>query len=828
MKCITRKNIGLLLFELLLLLASAETSSAADDPVEFSTDALDAGDRKNVDLSRFAENNFVAPATYLLDLKINGNFFKRQKITYIVSPDNVKQSLACLPVDVVQALALKEEALNHVRRISDSCYDIRSIPSASLNNQQGSLDISIPQAWMKYSDPDWVPPERWDRGIPGLLLDYSVSGQTTRQIKGGGGSGTDFSAYGQAGINLGGWRLRAQYQGDYSARDHRHRFDWNQIYAYLPLPLQAAKLTLGEIYSNSQVFDTVRFTGINLASDERMLPPNLQGYAPEVHGIAKSNAKVTVSQSGRTIYETTVPAGPFNIQDLSNAVRGKLDVRVEEQDGSVSTFEVNTASIPYLTRPGYIRYNTSVGAPSQYSHKIQGPAFYTGDFSWGLSNAWSIYGGAILSGKSYNAWNLGAGRDLNVFGALSADVTQSLSQLPHESMQQGMSFKLSYAKTFDEYNSSITFAGYRFSQKKFRTQAQYLDERYSDNRYPGHEKEMYTITGNKTFWVDNPDWRTTLFLTYSHQNYWDRSSQDRYGLSVSRAFRIAGVKNISANLSLFRSLYQGLRDDSLSLSVSIPIGDSRWSGYDLQVHGKKSTQMASYSDNRDINNNWRLRAGADQDGKVALDGFYEHRAEVADINANLNYQQDRYLSLGGTATGGITATRYGVALNSSSGTQDTARVMVDTGGVAGVPLNDKQAVTNRWGLGVVSDVVSYSSFDTRIDVDALKQDVDASHAIATSTLTEGAIGYQKFSVTQGEKMMAQLRLQGGSAPPFGADVLNGDGVNVAMVMDDGLAWLVGIKPGEQLDVQWDGKTHCALTVPKMIPHGQAQLLLPCQ
>ncbi|MEX0634403.1 FimD/PapC N-terminal domain-containing protein [Serratia ureilytica] len=27
--------------------------------------------------------------------------------------------------------------------------------------------ITIPQAWMKYSDPDWTPPEQWDDGIPG-------------------------------------------------------------------------------------------------------------------------------------------------------------------------------------------------------------------------------------------------------------------------------------------------------------------------------------------------------------------------------------------------------------------------------------------------------------------------------------------------------------------------------------------------------------------------------------------------------------------------------------------------------------------------------------
>lgn len=139
--------------------------------------------------------------------------------------------------------------------------------------------------------------------------------------------------------------------------------------------MQAAKLTLGEIYLDSGVFDAYRFTGLNLASDERMLPPNLQGYAPEVRGIAKSNAKITVSQEGRTLYETTVPAGPFAIQDLNSSVRGKLDVKVEEQDGTVSTFQVDTATIPYLTRPGYVRYNVALGKTSAYDHRTQGRCF---------------------------------------------------------------------------------------------------------------------------------------------------------------------------------------------------------------------------------------------------------------------------------------------------------------------------------------------------------------------------------------------------------------------------------------------------------------------
>ena len=128
------------------------------------------------------------------------------------------------------------------------------------------------------------------------------------------------------------------------------------------------------------MFDAYRFTGLNPASDERMLPPNLQGYAPEVRGIAKSNAKITVSQEGRTLYETTVPAGPFAIQDLNGSVRGKLTSRWKSKTAP-SRPSVDTATIPYLTRPGYVRYNVALGKTSAYDHRTRGPLFSASDFS---------------------------------------------------------------------------------------------------------------------------------------------------------------------------------------------------------------------------------------------------------------------------------------------------------------------------------------------------------------------------------------------------------------------------------------------------------------
>ncbi len=40
------------------------------------------------------------------------------------------------------------------------------------------------------------------------------------------------------------------------------------------------------------------------------------GYAPQIRGYAKTNAKVEVRQQGNLIYQTTVTPGSFEINDL--------------------------------------------------------------------------------------------------------------------------------------------------------------------------------------------------------------------------------------------------------------------------------------------------------------------------------------------------------------------------------------------------------------------------------------------------------------------------------------------------------------------------------
>jgi len=153
----------------------------AEADVEFNSDVLDAADRGNVDLTRFATDNYVPVGEYLLDIKVNGQPIGQKKVRYMASKDD-KHTQACINGEILSKLALKEEAQLKVEQPYTDCYNVLSLPGSSLTNYAGELDITIPQAWMKYNDPSWTPPERWDQGIGGFLFDYSLTGQYTRQF----------------------------------------------------------------------------------------------------------------------------------------------------------------------------------------------------------------------------------------------------------------------------------------------------------------------------------------------------------------------------------------------------------------------------------------------------------------------------------------------------------------------------------------------------------------------------------------------------------------------------------------------------------------------
>lgn len=805
------------------------TSSGLARNIEFNTDVLDVNDRANIDLEQFSRNNFIMPGDYLFTVHINKQLLQDQPVVFYPPDDDAKGSEACISPKLVEQLGLKETVLAKLKWWhQEQCLDPRSLDGMEVRGDLGAaaLYLNIPQAYLEYTAENWDPPARWDNGIPGILFDYNLNAQSQRQQKQG-TQAYNLSGNGTAGANLGAWRLRADWQ---SRMEHqggggsanRNKWEWSRYYAYRAIPRIGAKLTVGENYLYSSIFESFRFAGASLATDDNMLPPNLRGYAPEVTGIARTNAKVVIRQQGRVLYEAQVAAGPFRIQDINDAVNGQLDVRVEEQDGSVQEFRMDTASIPYLTRPGSVRYKVSAGRPSDYQHRSTGPIFGTGEFSWGVSNGWSLYGGAVAGGD-YNALALGVGRDLMMFGALSFDATQSRAKLQDQGTLSGGSYRLSYSKRFDDYDSQVTFAAYRFSQRNFMSMGEYLDALAFGSRI-NSSKEMYTITFNQQF----RDVGLSAYLDYHHQTYWDRPANDTYKLTLARYFDVGRFRNLSLSLSAYRNKYNGVNDDGMYLSLSMPWGDNGSLSYNGSASRKNNSNQVSYYDRVNERDSYQLSSGISRNGAMAS-GYYSHEGDLSQMSASASYQAGQYSSVGLSMQGGATATLQGAALHRNS-TSGGTRMMLDTDGVEGIPIRGYSTPTksNRFGKAVMVNVSDYYRNQFNIDLNGLPDTAEVSGSVTQATLTEGAIGYRHFEVISGEKAMAIVRLADGSAPPFGATVLNHKKQEVGIINDDGNVYLSGINAGETMSVNWAGIAQCGFTLPERLQASQlANLLLPC-
>lgn len=446
--------------------------------------------------------------------------------------------------------------------------------------------------------------------------------------------------------------------------------------------------------------------------------------------------------------------------------------------------------------------------------------------SYGLSNAWSLYGGSQLN-SDYQTAAIGIGRDLFVFGALSFDITQSFAHFTNQTLQ-GRSFRLNYAKSFDALRTDITFAGYRFADRNYRTLTQFMDQERTGYvvRAP---KENYQIYLNKYF--DN----FNLSLNYQYSTYWQDKPQTQYGLYASTNISIPMLSQQDANISLSAMRTErnnGYRDDAINLYLTIPLYNghnitfselySRAGGNTQYNH---SIGYSGYSDRDNYSLNVGYNHGQNMESQSSISGYYSRDLSQANLSANASYVPQQYRSFGASINSGITATAHGVALHRSA--NGDTRLMVETPGVRDVPLDSGVIKTNRFGLAVIPNVNSYRKSTASINTSQLPENLETLQSTTDITLTKGAIGYRSLSVMKGEKLFAILSLNNGKNPPFGASVRNIDNRELGIVGEDGVTWLVGISPQETLSVYWAGEKQCELQMPDNITSLSSMLLLPC-
>lgn len=386
------------------------------------------GNAKDISIDKLTEDQ-ITPGNWYVDLYLNNEFLYNKEIRFYENEQG--RVVPCLTKEDVDGFNIKPEYLGLIES-NGECEDLKSLSKdVQVNLKQDilRLDILIPQAMVEYSARGSVPISALNEGVPAFFMNYNLNGYSTRS------HGKDeHSAYGNisAGLNLGLFRIRHQSNLQYNEDDKFHH-ESIRTYVQRAIPQIKSELTVGQSFTDGSLFDSFSYTGAELATDNRMRPQSMQGFAPTVRGVANSNARVRIIQNGFVIYETNVSPGEFTINDLyATGYGGDLTVEVTEANGSVSTFVVPFSTVPGLLRPGQIDY--SIVSGKLRGDHTSSDIFAQSTIKYGLSNILTPFAGVQYSNK-YQSGLLGFAVNTQV-GAFSFDMASSKAELDNKSLSQ--------------------------------------------------------------------------------------------------------------------------------------------------------------------------------------------------------------------------------------------------------------------------------------------------------------------------------------------------------------------------------------------------------
>ena len=790
-------------------------SAGLNSSVTFDPIFLAPGLSQKADLERFEKGAYIFPGTYDVDVFVNNKNLGKNTITFKTDDSNRNDVLLCMTSSAVGRLNLNFKELNaqakdELAKDGDICHNMASLlPELKVDYDSGSqrLDLTIPQVYLRNTDNGYVDPEFWDSGVNALMVGYQSNYYTMSSR----GNKYDSAFIGlNTGFNIGAWQLR--HNGNYNWQSEVGG-EYQRINTYLQrdIPSLKSRIIIGENNSNGQVFDTSPFRGVRLSDVENMLPSSERGYAPEIRGIARTNAKVTIRQNGQILRETTVVPGAFNINDLyPTGYGGDLDVTVTESDGSVQTFSVPYSAVSILLRPGAYHYDVIMGETNYVGYLKKRP-FYQATLQYGINNALTGYGGFQSSNDDYYSVLAGAGFNTPV-GALSVDVTHAETRFDDSTDKMaGQSYRLSFSKRMLETKSSVSIAAYRYSTSGYldyntaMSMMNLIDNGRSPNQVYRPKNRFST-----TFSQGLPDGYGQLYVTGYTQDYWNSHTHSdlQYQLGYNNNFR-----NVTFGLNAGRTRNSFGRMETTSMvNVSIPFGStSTVTGSLTRDSSGHYGQQVSVSGVAGDNNTLSYGVSGSHygnDGGSSATASGSYRSSYSNLSASVSSGKN-YTSGSVGATGTLLGYSGGIVL--SPYTSDTFAI-VEAKGAKGAKVSNYPGISiDRFGHAAVPYLSAYQMNEISIDPKGISQDVELNMTSQSVTPYNGAVIKLKYDTNKAIPVL--FTLNGSENIPFGTNVSDNDGNSVGIIGQGGQLYARLSQAKGILRVKWgtDSKDSCDIS-----------------
>lgn len=784
-------------------LGAEVVATQSSETTEFNTSFLKGA--SSVDLQMLLAANSVLPGNYRVDLYSNEVLVGRRDIDFNRNPQTGKVE-PCLTLDLLQQLGVDTQQLEVAGKLSPEnpqhCYDLPSLIEKATIRYDSSrlrLYVSVPQVAMLRGLRGYVDPALWDSGVPVGFINYQFN--TNRNSTDYGRQVSNNLGL-RNGINLGAWRLRNE-SNLASGTGRPSKFTSNRTYVQHDITAVKGQFSAGEIFSDTDLFDSVRYRGLKLASDEGMKADSERGYAPIIRGVAETNATVEIRQNNYILYTTTVPPGPFEISDIyPTGSNGDLEVTIVEADGRRRLSKQAFSTLPTMVREGQVKYSISAGKYNDGTSSAK-PQFVSGTLTYGISsNLTGIVG--LQASENYQAFSIGAGRN-TALGAVSFDVTHSSSRAQGQTTT-GNSLRALYAKTFTGTDTNLTLAAYRYSTEGYRTLSDHVQD-IGESALPrtGFSKIRTDLTISQS--LGGARQYGNIYLNASAQRYWNRGQSQSFSAGYSNYW-----KDLNYNISVTQTKDVGTlgssnNDTQLNLSLSFPLGSrSRAPRAYVSTTSQKNSDSTQVGINGYLSENSDTfysvqggnSSGSGSSGSVSLNS----RTSVADIS--LGYSKGRgYSAQSLNLAGSVVAHAGGVNLGQTVG---ETFGLVEVPEISGVNVSSYSGVKTGYnGYAVVPNLQPYRVNWINLDTRDLGGDIEIENASQQLVPRRGAVVVAKYASKKGRRVQFHLVDADNQSIPFGASLEDAEGRQLAISDPNGNALALVEADQATLTIKWNGK-----------------------
>jgi outer membrane usher protein len=801
----------ILLCHLPVACANEEMPSA----IEFNSEFLVKPESGNsVNISRFSESNVALAGVYSSDVYVNERWAGKTDLVLRDIHGADHSAVVCIDRPLLDMLnvdfsKIAPDALEQLMAgTTGQCVQLEDIlPDATVEFDAGQLrrQAQIPQIALNRNARGYMHPRFWDRGVTAATIGYNFNAYRMQHA---GVASTSYFLGLNNGLNLGDWHLR--HYGSFTKNDQGFgKYQNAATFLQRDIVGLHSQLIIGDAYTVGQLFDSIGFKGVRIASDDRMLPDSQVGYAPVVRGIAHSNAKVRITQNGVLLYEMTVAPGAFEINDLyATGYGGDLTVTITEASGDIRTFTVPFVSFAPLLREGATRYSLTAGQTRQASAGRPTP-FVEAVAGYGLSNNVTLNGGLLLA-KQYLAGAVGAAVNTPL-GAISFDVIHAKTQFDDGRHQQGSSVQLKYSKVVEQTNTVFSLSAYRYSGKayfSFQEAQANSDAVHADDDAAGHARHRLQLTLNQPLGESGG----AFFFSGSMQRYWGTNGRDvQYAVGYSNAI---GRMAYTVSMQRQQSVLRQQADHQFYVSLSMPLGIEMNSPNMMLSHNHNETggaSMATVNGTLGKQGGMSYSVSAARSGKSlqgSANGQYRHSYAVM----NGTYSYGRLMQqMSASVSGGVVIHPKGITLSQTLG---ESIGVIEAKDAAGAQVNTSGVYIDSFGHAIVPSLTPYRVNQVDIDPKGLSMDVELLTSNQRVTPHAGAVVMLTYPTNTSRALLIDATHPDGSTPPFGAEVVDAEGNYLGMAGQGGRIFVRGLE-GLQgvLTVRWGKEPDQRCTLP---------------